>query len=174
MSSKHSFNNQISLSFTVIHPSVQWTEAAVIWSKDPKIQFPAMTWTAIISSHSISHQPSLTHSLCQHAPLVSLLSLLSIQQVSFVCSTCLILSRSKKDLYEYDNMHVLHSLTLGAVHIHPWCHTRGLSVWRNSHTSVWVQSCFLWADPHRLADQLVTSEGWVPGKSELTLLFCDI
>lgn len=50
-------------------------------------------------------------------------------------------------------------VTSGAVHIHPRCHPRGLSLRRDGHTGVRVQSRLLRADPHRLADQHVTSEG---------------
>ncbi len=76
-----------------------------------------------------------------------------------------------KDVYVHHNMHVLNYLSSGTVHIHPRCHTGGLSVWRNSYSSLRVQSCFLWADPHRLADQLVTSEGRVPGKPDCDQCF---
>lgn len=170
MSSKHSFNN-----FIHCHSSFN----SVNWSCRHLIQRSKNTISCndVNSHHLISlHLPSaIAHSLTLSACSSGVTAVSVTRSTSFFCfSTCLILSRSEKELHEYDNMHVLHSLTLGAVHIHPWCHTRGLSVWRNSHTRVWVQSCFLWADPHRLADQLVTSEGWVPGKSRLTLLFWDI
>lgn len=75
-------------------------------------------------------------------------------------------------IFLYVNMPVLNGSTSGAVHIHPRCHTRGLSVWRNSHTDLWVQSCFLWADSHRLSDQLITPEGWIPGNSFTDLSLC--
>lgn len=50
-------------------------------------------------------------------------------------------------------------VTSGAVHIHPRCHPRGLSLRRDGHTGVRVQGRLLRADPHRLADQHVTPEG---------------
>lgn len=134
-------------------------------------------WSKLDSHHlihsSMSHQSSLTHS----ASMLTFIGYHSCYPCdkSRVCFIVLpmFLSRSERCVCVcvYDNMHVLNYMSSGAVHIHPWCHTRGLSMWRNSHTSLRVQSCFLWADPHRLADQLVTSEGWVPGKPDCNLYF---
>lgn len=107
--------------------------------------------TLIISPHSHKNSTSIiTHPLnctCQSKRFDSCCSWMSIF-LTFL----------------YVNMHILNDLTSGAVHIHPWCHTGGLSMWRNSDTSVRVQSYFLWADSHRLSDQLITHEGWIPGK----------
>lgn len=58
-------------------------------------------------------------------------------------------------------------VTSGAVHIHPRCHPRGLSLRRDGHSGVRVQSRLLRADPHRLADQHVAPEGRVPGRRPL-------
>lgn len=157
--------------------SVHWIEAAVICLKDQK---NTISWSQvnqnltvmIFSSYSSRHLPSvIPHSQSQHArfQFVSQLCVLSVSQVvvSFIVCQCFYLVL--KDVYVYGDVHVLNYMSSGAVYIHSWCHTRGLSMWRNSHTSLRVQSCVLWADPYRLADQLVTSEGRVPGKPNCNL-----
>lgn len=117
--------------------------------------------TLLISPHS--HKSSISHHHSpsrQHALPLSV----SIKEVRLPCFlVARIFIFPVVFVYVFDNMRTLNGLTPGAVHIYPWRHTGGLSVWRNSHTSLRVQSRFLRADPHRLADQLVPPEGWIPG-----------
>lgn len=121
----------------------------------------------------------LISSISRHPPGVSACSLLfgvtrcscSPHDTLCVCvSVCLIVCRcfnpGAKCGFVCNNVQVLNSVSSGAVYIHPRRHSRGLSVRGNGHPRLRVQGCFLWAHPHRLADQLVTSEGRVPGKPE--------
>lgn len=156
-----------------IHASLNWSCTHLLERK--KILLPRGEVNQKLDNHHLTHSwlhlPSaIAHSHCLHAHFHSLSRLFvsSMRQVARVLYRLLMffLYPGVQAVYVYDNMHVLNCLSSGAVHIHPRRHTRGLSMWRNSHTGVRVQSCFLWADPHRLADQLVTSEGRVPGKHD--------
>lgn len=122
------------------------------------------------SISSICHQPSLTHAVgvLTFMGMVARERLTSRQLSIF--STLLPVRRARPCLTMCVSFN---DVTSGAVHIHPRCHTRGLSLRRDGHTGVWVQSRLLRADPHRLADQHVTSEGWVPGRPPL-MCCCDL
>lgn len=150
--------------------SVHWIEAAVICLKFLKIQFPVwIDWskpkldschlTSVIAPCPISRQCLMLTDIWHHSCCCSPSDTLCVRVIVFQC-----FDRGVKGVLVHINIHVLNYTSPGAVYLHPRCHSRGVSVWRNSHPSLRVQSCFLWADPHRLADQLVTSERWVPGK----------
>lgn len=107
---------------------------------------------------------------CHHLPPVSTptagvctLTVISAVHLTFLCLLTSAASLSKSKCAQISSC-VWVELCTGAVYLHPRRHPGGLSVRRNSHTRVRVQSSLLRADSHRLPDQLVSPEGWVPGK----------